>query len=111
MWSDVLHAMQYLLGEFDQSVNKSSVLRLRLERSELPFDTVANCSFEKSIVLFNKRGGVPVFSRPSSRPISFREPERPIAAASPARPPACCANPMCINPRKNVPVVTTTVVA
>src|SRR6266404_576928 len=64
---------------------------------------------EKSIDLFNSRGGVPVLSRPSSNPISRRDPDKPIAAASPARPPDCLFSPMCIRPFKNVPVVTMTV--
>ena len=57
----------------------------------------------------SNRGGVPVFNRPNSNPTSRNEPERFIAAASPDLPPLCCAVPMCIKPRKNVPVVTTTV--
>src|SRR2546426_8905510 len=63
---------------------------------------------EKSIDLFNSRGGVPVFSRPNSNPISRSDADKPIAAASPARPPDCLFSPMCIRPFKNVPVVTIT---
>src|SRR5206468_1189198 len=65
--------------------------------------------FEKSIERLSSLGGVPVFSRPNSSPISFSDPDRPIAASSPARPPDCWFCPMCINPFRNVPVVTTTV--
>src|SRR5713101_6503676 len=64
---------------------------------------------EKSIDLFNSRGGVPVLSRPNSSPSSISEADKPIAAASPARPPDCLFSPMCIRPFKNVPVVTMTV--
>src|SRR6266446_5527735 len=65
--------------------------------------------FEKSMDLFNSRGGVPVLSRPSSNPSSISDADKPIAAASPARPPDCLLSPMCISPFKNVPVVTMTV--
>src|SRR6266478_6826150 len=64
---------------------------------------------EKSIDLFNSRGGVPVLSRPNSNPSSISEADKPIAAASAARPPDCLFSPMCIRPFKNVPVVTITV--
>ena len=54
------------------------------------------------------RGGVPVLSRPSVRPRLRSESLSSIAAGSPMRPPGVCSSPVCIRPRRNVPVATTT---
>ena len=63
----------------------------------------------KSMDFLRIRGGVPVFSLPNLSPISFKESDRPMAADSPARPPEDCDLPMCIKPRRKVPVVMMTV--
>src|SRR5439155_10749874 len=62
----------------------------------------------KSIDCRCSRGGVPVFNRPSSKPSFARQPDRPVAAASPTRPPSVLRSPVCIKPRRDVPVVTMT---
>ncbi len=57
----------------------------------------------------SSRTGVPVFKRFSSRPMRSRLADNSFAAGSPRRPPGNCSSPMCIRPRRNVPVVRTTV--
>ena len=57
------------------------------------------------------RGGVPVLSLWSSIPASKKLADNDLALKSPKRPPSVLFAPMCIRPRKKVPVVTTTVLA
>ncbi len=60
------------------------------------------------MLLPSTRGGVPVFMRSAVKPSSTNCSVIPRMAFSPARPPPNCFSPMCINPFKNVPAVTTT---
>src|SRR5208283_2083013 len=54
------------------------------------------------------RGGVPVLKRRSSMPISIRLADNVLELKSPSLPPSFLFCPICISPRRNVPVVTTT---
>ena len=61
------------------------------------------------IVRPSSRGGVPVFNRPIGRPNPSIRSAKRIDALSPIRPPERDSWPICMTPRKNVPVVRITV--
>ena len=54
---------------------------------------------------------MPVFNRPNSKPSAKSVSEIVSAVPSPTRPPFSCSSPVCISPRINVPVVSTTAFA
>ena len=61
------------------------------------------------IVRPSRRGGVPVFRRPRGNPKLSSRSAKGMAGLSPMRPPGRLTSPIWIRPRRNVPVVKTTV--